>query len=391
MANPIVVLNGDTNYFAVTYFDNDDSARRSFLESQWKTFNRYDPAMNQSYQIWCRPTNPNLEVLVDHFFPKKNIPGRYRVETFIPAIHATSRRVIFTVTHAVNIVSDQPQEETSMAVVDMSNLKDVWQPLGEFQLDGSIHPFIGKVRQYDLSLEDPPVEISFGPVRWVPLFIDPSKPNRFDAPVGTKEERNGVFPSGKAAFGRYPVWVGAWFDANPFLNWYTYGYHTGADLNLPGSSAADKGKEIYSIGDGVVTYAGRAGTWGNIIVIEHQNALVTLPNGQRRRQVVYSRYGHVDDHILVKKGQSLKRGQNIGYIGLAANAVAGWHLHFDICYTDLLLRRPAHWPNMDTIRALRWSNRDPESRGYRSAQSAVLREVINNYLDPLRFIMENHN
>jgi murein DD-endopeptidase MepM/ murein hydrolase activator NlpD len=185
--------------------------------------------------------------------------------------------------------------------------------------------------------------------------------------------------------------VGAWFDANPFLNWYTYGYHTGADLNLPGSSAADKGKEIYSIGDGVVTYAGRAGTWGNIIVIEHQNALVTLPNGQRRRQVVYSRYGHVDDHILVKKGQSLKRGQNIGYIGLAANAVAGWHLHFDICYTDLLLRRPAHWPNMDTIRALRWSNRDPESRGYRSAQSAVLREVINNYLDPLRFIMENHN
>jgi murein DD-endopeptidase MepM/ murein hydrolase activator NlpD len=391
MGNPVIILNGDEQYFVVTYYDNNDAVRRSFLESQWKTFNRHDPAMNQSYQIWCRPTNPNMEVVVDHLFPQKSIAGKYRIETFIPAIHAESRQVIFNVTHAVNLDSGQPQEETTMAVVDMAGKNDVWQSLGEFELNPAIHPLIGKVRQYDLSLEEPPVETAYGPVRWVPLFVDPGKRNRFDAPVGTKDDRDGVFPSGKAAYSKYPVWVGAWFDANPFLNWYTYGYHTGADLNLPGSSGADKGKEIYSVGDGKVTFAGRAGTWGNIIVIEHENALVTLPDGRRRRQVVYSRYGHVDDRILVNKGQSVKRGQNIGFIGLPANAVAGWHLHFDVCYTDMLLRRPAHWPNMDTIRALRWSNRDRDSRGYNGAKSSVMREVLDNYVDPLRFIEENHN
>jgi murein DD-endopeptidase MepM/ murein hydrolase activator NlpD len=258
-------------------------------------------------------------------------------------------------------------------------------------LNPAIHSWIGKVRQYDLSMEDPPVIASYGPVRWVPLFADPEKRNRFDSPVGTKEERNAVFPNGRHAFSKYPGWVGSWFDANPFLTWYTYGYHTGADLNLPGSSAADKGKEVYCVGDGKVIFAGRAGTWGNIIVVEHKNALVTLPDGRRRRQVVYTRYGHVNDRILVNKGQSVKRGQNIGFIGLPAGATAGWHLHFDVCYTDMLLRRPSHWPNMDAIRSLRWSGRDKETRSYNGAQSGVMREVINNYVDPLRFIKENHN
>ena len=77
-------------------------------------------------------------------------------------------------------------------------------------------------------------------------------------------------------------------------------------LNLPGSSGADKGKEIYSIGEGFVTYAGRAGTWGNIIVIEHPEAKLILPDGQTGRQTVFSRYGHVDSRILVNKGQSCK-------------------------------------------------------------------------------------
>lgn len=389
MTQPLYVLSEDSANFTITYHV-DDAAKRTFLQNQWKSFNRYDPALARSYKILCRPTNPNMEVTVERYMPAKSPAGKYRVEVFVPAIHAQTRKAIFTITYNVLRVNGEVSEEYSLVVVDMSELHDEWHPLGEFQLDPSLGREIGKVRQYDLSLEDPPVEAAFGPVRWVPLFSSSGKKARFDAPVGTKEERAEPFPTGRVMFGKYPVWVGNWYDANPFLTWYTYGYHTGADLNLPGSSQADKGKEIYSIGDGIVTYAGRAGTWGNIIVISHPEARVTLPNGNIQKQGVYSRYGHVDDRIMVKAGQSVKRGQLIGYIGLALNAVSGWHLHFDICYSDMLAKRPAHWPNIDTIRALRFYNKEEVTRSYASAQLNVKKQVLEHYLNPLTFLRDNH-
>ena len=51
-----------------------------------------------------------------------------------------------------------------------------------------------------------------------------------------------------------------------------------------------------------MTYAGNAGSWGRIIVIEHPEALVTHPDGHIERQKVYSRYGHMDENLLVKTG-----------------------------------------------------------------------------------------
>jgi murein DD-endopeptidase MepM/ murein hydrolase activator NlpD len=389
MTNPFYVLNHEDANFAIQYHAA-DSARQEYLRSQWKRFKCYDPALAQTYEVLCRPTNPNLEVTVDRYMPIDAPAGPYRVEIFVPAKHSTSKRVIFTVTHQIRYCDTGAQEEYTYAMVDMSELSDVWHPLGEFHLDPSLGREIGKVRQYDLSIEDPPAEASYGPVRWVPLFPLPGKKARFDAPVGSQDERNAPFPTGRVMFGKYPIWVGRWYDANPFLSWYTYGYHTGADLNLPGNSEADRGKEIYSIGDGIVTFAGRAGSWGNLIVITHPEARVTLPDGSRRKQAIYSRYGHVDNRILVRAGQRVKRGQPIGYIGLAANAISGAHLHFDICYTDLLAKRPAHWPNLDVIRALRWYASQSESRSYLSAQLSVKKEVISNYLDPFLFLKENH-
>lgn len=390
MSQPIYVLNDDKKYFIVNYHTSEDTTRRSYLENQWRRFNRYDPALQETYKIWCRQTNPQMEVTVDRFLPANSLAGRYRIEIFIPAKYSNTRKAIFTITNNIHSENGQNQEENSMVLVDMLDLKDVWHPLGEFYLDPKLDTSIGRVRQYDLSLEDPPVEASYGPVRWVPLFSTPGKKIRYDSPVGTSAERNGPFPSGRVIFGRYPLWAGNWFDVNPFLNWYTYGYHTGADLNLPGSSQADAGKEIYTIADGEVIFAGRAGSWGNIIVIEHESALVTLPDGRTRRQLVYSRYGHVDDRILVRTGQAVKRGTQIGFIGLAANAVAGWHLHFDICYTDLLKKRPSHWPNMNTIQALRMYNHENDSRAVTSSQLGIMKEVLNNYVDPFRFLSDNH-
>lgn len=390
MPGTIFVFNDDPQYFAIHYLDNGDPDRQAVLQAQWQTFSRTDPARRQTYKMWVRPTNSALEVIVEHALPSASPPGRYRVETFVPGKHATTRQAIFSVAHNMHrSINGEVELDEKLALVDMYELSDVWHPLGEFQLDPGLHPKIGRVCQYDVSREDPPAEISFGPLRWVPLAVLPPNGLRFDSPVGLPEERQGPFPSGRVMFGKYPAWAGEWFDVNPFLNWYSYGYHTGADLNLPGVSGADKGKPIYAISDGLVTYAGKAGSWGSIIVIEHPEAWVARPDGGVERQPVYSRYGHVEDQILVRAGEVVQRGQHIGAIGLARGATSGWHLHFDISYTDILKRRPAHWPDLSGLGSLRGGSR--ESHGHESVRASIKRQVLSHYLDPLRFIQDNHN
>jgi murein DD-endopeptidase MepM/ murein hydrolase activator NlpD len=272
----------------------------------------------------------------------------------------------------------------------MHELFDVWVSLGEYDLEPGKEPMSGRVRQFDLSLEDPPVEISFSPVRWVPMIPLPAGATRFDAPIGVQAERDGPFVSSGLAFGMYPIWVGKWYDANPFLTWYSQGYHTGADLNLPGSSDADKDAPIYAVADGRVRFAGPAGSWGNIVVMEHPSALVTLPDGHQQHQRVFSRYGHVSDRILVSAGQEVARGTNIAFVGLQAHFVTGWHLHFDVSYSDMFVNRPAHWPNMTQIRSLQQAKVSPNKPEFLKAQAAVKQEVIAHYLEPLRFLKDNH-
>lgn len=388
IVEPFYTHNEDLQNFKVTYFDNGDPELQEAWKSQWQTFNRYDPATRQTHKIWVRPTAENLELMVDYFPPPDLPSGRYRIETFIPGKHATTRRASFVVAFDLGVNEKrEPQLDEKMIMVEMYELYDVWKSLGEYNLEPGKHKEIGRVRQFAVTREEPAEEISFGPVRWVPLPQLLEGSMIYDSPVGLEEERRGPFPTGNFIFGKYPLWAGEWFDVNPFLNWYSYGYHTGADLNLPGVSGADKGKPVYSIGDGLVTYAGKAGTWGSIVVVEHPEALVTLPSGEISRQMVYSRYGHVETEIPVRAGQTISRGQLVGYIGLAAGATAGWHLHFDISYTDILKNRPAHWPDMTGVRSMRGAR---DSHGYQSAQAGVMRQVISHFIDPLKFIQDNH-
>lgn len=389
MGEPFYCLNDEAGRFSASYLCENDPGKEASLQAAWQTFNCHDPATGQTLKIWCRPTNPQLEVTVDRRMPAGAARGRYRIETFVPDKHANSRKAIFSIVDGIEVKEGKQSLKETVSVLDMSELRAVWQPLGEFYLDPGADPLIGRVRQYDLSLEDPQVDMSFGPVRWIPLFGAAPGERRCDSPVGSEEERAGPFPAGGVTFGKYPTWAGQWFDFNPFLSWYSYGYHTGADLNLPGSSGADAGKPVYAIADGTVIYAGKAGTWGSIVVLEHPDLLVRGPDGSEQRGTVYSRYGHVETEIPVRVGQAVQRGEQVGAIGLAAGAVSGWHLHFDICYTDLLKRRPAHWPNMETVRRVKYSG--AHSRAYKSAQAAVMREVLAHYLDPLQFIRDNHS
>ena len=429
MPEPIIVLPGDKSFFRVVYEDQNNSARRASLENAWKHFNRLDPATGKTFYIWYRSTSRKSEVMVDYSLPPSAAYGLYRIETFVPGRYATSRKALFTIANNFREVDGKNTYEDTVRSLDMYNIFDTWVSLGEYLFDPSANPLSGRVRQYILSLEEPAASVSFGPVRWVPLAtkpvpMPPTKPSstkpvpaspppantpptpvpestnqppsprpegapRFDAPVGSEDERTGSLGSGRLFAGYGPIWLGNWYDATPFLSWYVFGYHTGADLNLTTNPAADKDAPVYAVADGEVVYAGDAGSWGKIIVIEHPDALVVLPNGKSHRQKVFSRYGHVSSRIKVSKGQTVRRGEHIGYIGLMRGATSGWHLHFDISHSEILRARPAHWPNLNTIKTLKAQGKE-NTREYYNAQYQVKKEVLANYVDPLKFLKDNH-
>jgi len=87
--------------------------------------------------------------------------------------------------------------------------------------------------------------------------------------------------------------------------------HAGTDY------AASEGTPIRSIGDGVVTFAGRMGGYGNAIDVRHANGYV-------------SRYGHLRAFAKgMSRGDRVGIGQTIGFVGHTGLATAA-HLHFEI-------------------------------------------------------------
>jgi len=85
--------------------------------------------------------------------------------------------------------------------------------------------------------------------------------------------------------------------------------HEGLDLSAP------KGTKVRSTADGRVTFAGRAGDFGRLVVIKHSGEYET-------------RYAHLKK-IEVEKGKKVKRGTVIGTVGKSGNAT-GFHLHYEV-------------------------------------------------------------
>lgn len=85
--------------------------------------------------------------------------------------------------------------------------------------------------------------------------------------------------------------------------------HTGMDIAAPCSTP------IYAADSGVVSSAGWQGGYGNAIVLVHPSGIATL-------------YAH-QSRLAVSSGQSVSRGQLIGYVG-TTGASTGCHLHFEV-------------------------------------------------------------
>lgn len=89
--------------------------------------------------------------------------------------------------------------------------------------------------------------------------------------------------------------------------------HNGIDFQ-----AAD-GSSVYSILDGVVVDVYNNVLEGSVVVVEHGNGLV-------------STYSSLDESVLVKEGDNVNRGQELGIISDTASSEidAGAHLHFSL-------------------------------------------------------------
>ncbi len=81
--------------------------------------------------------------------------------------------------------------------------------------------------------------------------------------------------------------------------------------------AAPIGTPVSSIGNGVVTYRGWKGGYGNLVEIRHKNGFKT-------------RYGHLSKFAKgIHRGKRVNMGQLIGYVG-STGLSTGPHLHFEM-------------------------------------------------------------
>jgi hypothetical protein len=85
--------------------------------------------------------------------------------------------------------------------------------------------------------------------------------------------------------------------------------HPGIDIDAP------YGTPIHAAGNGIVVSAGWDGGYGNFVLIDHGNGLVTG-------------YGH-QSRIAVTRGQTVTQGEVIGYEGSTGYST-GPHVHFEV-------------------------------------------------------------
>jgi murein DD-endopeptidase MepM/ murein hydrolase activator NlpD len=86
--------------------------------------------------------------------------------------------------------------------------------------------------------------------------------------------------------------------------------HTGLDFSAP------KGTPVYATGDGVVITANKSFSgYGNEIEIQHGFGYIT-------------KYAHLNA-FKVHRGQKIKRGQHIGFVGSTGTSVSP-HLHYEV-------------------------------------------------------------
>jgi murein DD-endopeptidase MepM/ murein hydrolase activator NlpD len=91
-------------------------------------------------------------------------------------------------------------------------------------------------------------------------------------------------------------------------------FHKGLDISNR------EGTKVVATADGVVTFAGKNGFYGNMIKIDHGHGIIT-------------HYGHLEK-ILKKRGDAVKRGDVVGLMGNTGRST-GPHVHYEVFLNGL--------------------------------------------------------
>ncbi|MDB4584729.1 M23 family metallopeptidase [Draconibacterium sp.] len=120
-------------------------------------------------------------------------------------------------------------------------------------------------------------------------------------------------------------------------------HHTAED------SYAPPGTHVYAIGDGIISYSGRAKGYGWLMIIDHP-----VEN-------VYSLYGHLSTSRWKKSSGEVKKGELIGHIGDAEECYTlVSHIHF-----GLRMGQKADYPRQGDARWMAgYTNSRPELLGW---------------------------
>jgi murein DD-endopeptidase MepM/ murein hydrolase activator NlpD len=92
-----------------------------------------------------------------------------------------------------------------------------------------------------------------------------------------------------------------------------------AEMHLGMDISALYNSQVHAPADGVVIYSERKAAYGNLVIIDHGNGTTT-------------RFGHLS-RSLVKVGQTVKRNEVIGLVGMTGRATAP-HLHYEVRLND---------------------------------------------------------
>jgi murein DD-endopeptidase MepM/ murein hydrolase activator NlpD len=100
--------------------------------------------------------------------------------------------------------------------------------------------------------------------------------------------------------------------------------------------AASTGTPVRAVSDATVSFSGRQGGYGNLVILKHQGQFSTA-------------YGHLSRFAKgIRRGARIEQGEVIGYVG-ATGLASGPHLHYEfrinnVQQNPLAVRMPAAYP-----------------------------------------------
>ncbi|NNE42806.1 MAG: peptidoglycan DD-metalloendopeptidase family protein [Gemmatimonadetes bacterium] len=170
------------------------------------------------------------------------------------------------------------------------------RPFTELQDEASPSPVVREARESLDRLEDLNRQVEFQQANFQEMIetLEESR-SRLERIPSISPVATGAFSSG---YGN---------RVDPFTKRTTM--HRGVDFS------AWTGTPVYATADGTVTKAGRQGTLGLLVEIDHGGGIET-------------RYGH-NSRVLVKVGQSVKRGDKIAEVGSTGRSTSP-HCHYEV-------------------------------------------------------------